>query len=86
MLNKNVTKTTAFFLSGTIIIPRLLHFSGGNAIATLIVIAVWGFLYAPSFLNASTYMISSAPKSLEFANSLATSFGNLCVTVAVDFN
>ena len=81
MLNKNVTKTTAFFLSGTIIIPVLLHFSGGNTIATIIVILLWGFLYAPSFLNASTYMISSAPKSLEFANSLATSFGNLGVTL-----
>lgn len=81
MLNKSVTKTTAFFLSGTIIIPVLLHFSGGNTIATVIVIGIWGFLYAPSFLNASTYMISSVPESLEFANSLATSFGNLGVTL-----
>jgi predicted MFS family arabinose efflux permease len=81
MLNRNVTKTTAFFLSGTILIPILLYFSGGNTIATMIVIALWGFLYSPSFLNASTYMISSAPQSLEFANSLATSFGNLGVTL-----
>lgn len=81
MLNKSVPKTTAFFLSGTIIIPILLHFSGGNTTYTILVIALWGFLYAPSFLNASTYMISSAPKSLEFANSLATSFGNLGVSM-----
>lgn len=81
MLNRNVTQTTAFFLSGTILIPILLHFSGGNTNATLIVVAVWGFLYSPSFLNASTYMISAAPNSLEFANSLATSFGNLGVTI-----
>jgi len=81
MLNKSVTKTTAFFLSGTIVIPVLLHFSGGNTVATIIVIGIWGFLYSPSFLNASTYMISSVPKSLEFANSLATSFGNLGVTL-----
>ncbi|WP_316839870.1 MFS transporter [Pedobacter gandavensis] len=81
MLNKSVTKTTAFFLSGTIIIPVLLHFSGGNTIATIAVVGIWGFLYSPSFLNASTYMISSVPKSLEFANSLATSFGNLGVTL-----
>lgn len=81
MLNRNVTKTTAFFLSGTIIIPVLLHFSGGNTVLTVIVIGIWGFLYAPSFLNASTYMISSVPESLEFANSLATSFGNLGVTL-----
>ncbi|RZK54868.1 MAG: MFS transporter [Pedobacter sp.] len=81
MLNKNIAKTTAFFLSGTIFIPILLHFSDGNTIATIIVIGIWGFLYSPSFLNASTYMISSVPNSLEFANSLATSFGNLGVTL-----
>ncbi|MBB6237303.1 putative MFS family arabinose efflux permease [Pedobacter sp. AK013] len=81
MLNKNVTYTSAFFLSGTIIVPVLLYFSGGNTIATIVVIALWGFLYSPSFLNASTYMISSAPEAMEFANSLATSFGNLGVTV-----
>lgn len=81
MLNKSVSKTTAFFLSGTILIPILLYFSDGNAVATIIVIGIWGFLYSPSFLNASTYMISSVPDSLEFANSLATSFGNLGVTL-----
>lgn len=81
MLNKNVTATLAFFLSGTVLIPVLLFVSDGNLWATIIVIAVWGFLYSPSFLNASTYMISSAPDALEFANSLATSFGNLGVTL-----
>lgn len=81
MLNKNVTKTTAFFLSGTVLIPVLLHISNGNILSTIIVIGIWGFMYSPSFLNASTYMISSVPDSLEFANSLATSFGNLGVTL-----
>lgn len=81
MLNKNIAKTTAFFLSGTILIPVLLYFSDGNTFATIVVIGIWGFLFSPSFLNASTYMISSAPNSLEFANSLATSFGNLGVTL-----
>lgn len=81
MLNKNIAKTTAFFLSGTILVPVLLYFSDGNLLATIVVIGIWGFLYSPSFLNASTYMISSVPQSLEFANSLATSFGNLGVTL-----
>ncbi|MDR6545535.1 putative MFS family arabinose efflux permease [Chryseobacterium rhizosphaerae] len=81
MLNKNVPGTTAFFLSGTILVPILLYVSDGNMIATILVIGIWGFLYSPSFLNASTYMISAAPGSLEFANSLATSFGNLGVTL-----
>ena len=81
MLNKNVTRTMAFFLSGTLLIPILLYLSDGNLWATVVVIGIWGFLYSPSFLNASAYMISSAPNALEFANSLATSFGNLGVTL-----
>lgn len=81
MLNKNVTATLAFFLSGTVLIPVLLYASDGNLLATITVIGIWGFLYSPSFLNASTYMISAAPDALEFANSLATSFGNLGVTL-----
>ena len=81
MLNKSVAKTTALFLSGTILIPFLLYFSGTNTFTTIVIIAIWGFLYSPSFLNASTYMISSAPEAMEFANSLATSFGNLGVTL-----
>lgn len=81
LLNKNIAKTTALFLSGTILIPILLYLSGSNTIAVILVIALWGFLYSPSFLNASTYMISSAPQSLEFANSLATSFGNMGVSL-----
>ncbi|MCD9856725.1 MFS transporter [Epilithonimonas sp. JDS] len=81
MLNRSVAKTTAFFLSGTILVPILLYISDGNNLATIVVIGIWGFLYSPSFLNASTYMISSVPDSLEFGNSLATSFGNLGVTL-----
>lgn len=81
MLSKSIPRTTAFFLSGTIIMPVLLYFSDGNLMTTIICIAIWGFMYSPSFLNASTYMISSVPNSLEFANSLATSFGNLGVTL-----
>jgi len=81
MLKQNVTKTMAFFLSGTLIVPLLLYFFNGNLISIIAVIGIWGFMYSPSFLNASTYMISSAPDSLEFANSLSTSFGNLGVTL-----
>lgn len=81
MLSKSIPVTTAVFLSGTLLIPFALQFSGANTTATMIVIAVWGFLYAPCFLNASAYMISAAPDSLEFANTLATSFGNLGITI-----
>jgi len=79
MLTRSITKTVAFFLCGTVIIPVILIYSGDSLSITVIVVAIWGFFYAPCFLNASAYMISAAPKSLEFANSLATSFGNLGV-------
>ncbi|GAB3800693.1 hypothetical protein GCM10028819_26500 [Spirosoma humi] len=49
MLNKNVTCTTAFFLSGTLVIPILLPLSGNHIIATTIVIALWGFYTRPVF-------------------------------------
>ncbi|KPE49227.1 MFS transporter [Chryseobacterium indologenes] len=81
MLKRNVAGTMAFFLSGTLVIPVLLYFSDDNLLLNIIVIGIWGFMYSPGFLNASTYMISSVPDSLEFANSLATSFGNLGVTL-----
>jgi len=79
MLTRSITKTVAFFLCGTVIIPVILIYSGDSFWITVIVVSIWGFFYAPCFLNASAYMISAAPKSLEFANSLATSFGNLGV-------
>ncbi|QNK64972.1 MFS transporter [Pedobacter sp. PAMC26386] len=81
MLSKSIPATTSLFLSGTILIPFALQYSGGNTWLTILVVAIWGFLYAPCFLNASAYMISAAPHALEFANSLATSFGNLGVSV-----
>jgi len=81
MLNKSVSKTTFFFILGTVFIPLLLLFSDSNIWLIAIIIGIWGFLYSPTFLNASTYMISSAPEAMEFANSLATSFGNLGITV-----
>lgn len=40
MLNRNVTRTTTIFLAGTILIPLLLHFSGTNTIAVIVVTAL----------------------------------------------
>ena len=80
MLSKNIPVTIALFLSGTIIIPVMLHYSGENTWSTFAVVALWGFLYAPCFLSGFAYMSSAAPQAPEFANSLAISFGNLGVT------
>lgn len=80
MLSKNVPATIALFLSGTVLIPVMLYYSGANTWFTVAVIALWGFLYAPCFLSGFAYMSSAAPEAPEFANSLAISFGNLGVT------
>lgn len=81
MMSKNIPLTIVLFLSGTILIPVMLYYSGGNTWSTALVIALWGFLYAPCFLSGFAYMSSAAPQAPEFANSLAISFGNLGVTV-----
>lgn len=80
MMSKNIPATIALFLSGTILIPVMLFYSGANTWSTVSVIALWGFLYAPCFLSGFAYMTSAAPHAPEFANSLAISFGNLGVT------
>lgn len=81
MLGWSIPGTTAIFLLGTLAVPLALQYSGGGTTGIVIIVAFWGFMYAPCFLNASAYMISAAPDALEFANSLATSFGNLGVAV-----
>ncbi|AWG26853.1 MFS transporter [Flavobacterium kingsejongi] len=81
MLGWSIPGTTAIFLLGTLAVPMALQYSGGGTTGIIIIVAFWGFMYAPCFLNASAYMISAAPDALEFANSLATSFGNLGVAV-----
>lgn len=80
MLSKGIARTNALFLSGTIVIPFALYYSGTNIYINIIVVACWGFMYAPCFLNSGAYVISAAPNALEFANSLATSFANLGIS------
>lgn len=81
MMSRSLPLTIVLFLSGTILIPVLLYYSGTDGLSNMAVIALWGFLYAPCFLSGFAYMNSAAPKAPEFANSLAISFGNLGVTV-----
>jgi len=80
-LSKNIVRTTAFFLLGTMILPVMLYFSGTHFYTQIFVIAFWGIMYGPSFLTAISYMIDAAPEAPEFANSLQSSFGNLGVSV-----
>ncbi len=79
-LTKNITKTTAAFLIGLLLISIPLYFSGPLSIGTVLIIAIWGFLQTPCFLTSQAYMIESAPEAPEFANSIAISFGNLGIS------
>lgn len=81
LLSKNVPLTTAFFLSGTILMPIILSHSGDNFYIQIAVVTVWGIMYGPCFLTAIAYMIQAAPDAPEFANSLQASFGNLGVSM-----
>ncbi|UZT99099.1 MFS transporter [Chryseobacterium fluminis] len=80
LLSKNIVRTTAFFLSGTILLPVILQFSGEIFYVQLFVAGIWGIMYGPAFLTAISYMIDAAPEAPEFANSLQSSFGNLGVS------
>jgi len=80
LLSKNIVRTTAFFLSGTILLPVILQFSGEIFYVQLFVVGIWGIMYGPAFLTAISYMIDAAPEAPEFANSLQSSFGNLGVS------
>lgn len=81
LLAKNVPLTTAFFLTGVMVLPLLLTYSGTSFYVQIAVIAFWGIMYGPAFLTAISYMIQAAPTAPEFANSLQSSFGNLGVSI-----
>jgi predicted MFS family arabinose efflux permease len=81
LLSKNVAMTTAFFLTGTILLPIILLYSGTNLIIQIAVVAFWGIMYGPCFLTGISYMIEAAPEAPEFANSLQVSFANLGVSI-----
>jgi len=81
LLSKNIVRTTAFFLLGTILLPVILQFSGENFYVQIFLVGIWGIMYGPAFLTAISYMIDAAPEAPEFANSLQSSFGNLGVSI-----
>ncbi|WP_212006544.1 MFS transporter [Chitinophaga sp. HK235] len=81
VIGKNMVLVTLVLLGGTIVIPVALSFCGYEGWPVAGVIALWGVWYAPCFFTGAANMISAAPDALEFANSLAVSFGNLGVSV-----
>jgi len=80
-LSKNITLTTVFFLSGTVILPVVFFYSANHFILQVLAVAFWGTMYGPAFITGISYMINAAPEAPEFANSLQSSFGNLGVSL-----
>lgn len=81
LLGKSLVKTTIFFLLGTILLPFLLSYSSASLLSVTLIVGFWGIMYGQCFLTALSYVISAAPDSKEFANSLQLSTGNLGVTL-----
>lgn len=81
LLTKNITRITAIFLIALIAITVPIYFSGPMSVATVFIIAVWGFIQTPCFLTSQAYMIETAPEAPEFANSISISFGNLGISL-----
>ncbi|MBC9931105.1 MFS transporter [Chitinophaga qingshengii] len=80
-LGRSLTGTTIIFLAGLTLIAIPIAYSGISFWATVLLIAVWGFLHTPCFLTGQAYMIAFAPEAPEFANSLSISIGNLGISI-----
>jgi len=81
MLSKNITLTTAGFLTGLTVISIPLYVLDATSPWVILVIAVWGLFHTPCFLTGQAYMIETAPEAPEFANSISISFGNLGISL-----
>ncbi|WP_109700343.1 MFS transporter [Chitinophaga deserti] len=81
LLGKNLSLTTAVFLSGALFIPFLSLSVGGGWTVNALILALWGLFYAPCYLTAAAYLTSAAPNAIAFANTLAISYGNLGIVV-----
>ena len=81
-LGKSLVRTNVAFLVGcTVLVPLGLLYTGSASVATLALVALWGILYAPGVLIATSSISSAAPEALEFANGLTASFANFGITL-----
>jgi predicted MFS family arabinose efflux permease len=81
-LSKSLARTNVAFLLGcTVLVPLGLLYTGSALVATLVLVALWGILYAPGVLIATSSINSAAPEALEFANGLTASFANFGITL-----
>jgi predicted MFS family arabinose efflux permease len=81
-LSKSLARTNVAFLFGcTVLVPLGLLYAGSASVATLALVALWGILYAPGVLIATSSISSAASEALEFANGLTASFANFGITL-----
>ncbi|MED2258419.1 MFS transporter [Brevibacillus parabrevis] len=81
LLSKSVTKTTFFYPIILAMIYLLLFFAGTYTIPTIMLIILWGAVFASGLIISQTWLTSEATKAPEFGNSLFVSFGNLGVAI-----
>lgn len=83
LLSKSVTYTLLFFIAGLTLLS--IPLAGLQYMPSVYgiygIVALWGFLHTPCFVNAQAYMIEVAPEAPEFANSISISFGNLGISL-----
>lgn len=80
-LSKSISFTSILFLVGcNLLVPLGLYLTGYSTLLVSLMVALWGILYAPGFLIATSSITAAAPEALEFANGLVNSFANFGVT------
>ena len=73
--------TSLVSLSGILIVAGGFSLVDNSSSGTVLLVALWGGLYAPTFFISSAMITSAAPKAVEFANSIAASVTNLGITI-----
>lgn len=82
ILSRSISITNLVFLVGcNVILPVALYYTGYTNITVSLMVALWGILYAPGFLIATSAVSSEAPEAVEFANGLMSSFANFGITL-----
>ena len=81
LLSWNLRVTTVLLLAGPVLVALGLYSAAAALAPSTLLVAVWGFWYAPCYLLGSALVSAAAPEAVEFANSLGASFTNLGITV-----
>jgi predicted MFS family arabinose efflux permease len=81
ILSRSIDFTNIIFIAGcNLVVPLGMYLTGFSTITVSGVVALWGLLYAPGFLIATSSISTAAPEALDFANGMVNSFANFGVT------